>query len=287
MAEPSPSEGKAATPACHAGAPPAKNSSAKGAGSSKAVGKGLPATTPSKGDGDGKASGKGPPAVKPAGGQVNEQELEGAISRVLEKLLPEKLALALAQHPQDPRPVPGPAANSSGWPALPGAASSAAPPAWPCPQQPPLAPQQPPPAQWTPNPLLPEYVPGTAYPRSVMMPAEGAPPGDGVSCPTCKKFIRGGSSALRAHQATSSTCRAMAGDAEFGREPCEFCGKMLAANDHWAKNQHAVYCQGQRQPRPMPSYSGPPPTRWRPQRSDRRQAQQWQQPTGWQQRSWY
>lgn len=27
----------------------------------------------------------------------------------------------------------------------------------------------------------------------------------------------------------------MAGDAAYGREPCEFCGKMLAANDHWAK----------------------------------------------------
>lgn len=298
------SGGKAATPAVPAGAPTAAKSIAKpgatapskGDGNGKAAGKGPPATTPSKGDAGGKGPpGKGLPAGKPAGGQTAEQQqqLEGAITRVLDKLLPDKLALALAQHPQGPRPFPEPAAPSHEWPALPRAASCAVPPAWlGAPSEP--APvheawSQPPPAQWTPNPLLPAYVPGasveTPQAHRLMIPTQGASSADGLTCPICNKFIRGGSSALRAHQAASSTCRAMTGEAAFGGEPCEFCGKMLAANDHWARNQHAVFCPAQRQARPS---SGLPPTRWRPQRSDQWQAQQWQQPTRWQQqRTWW
>lgn len=295
--------GKAATPAkpaaaagpaeaptavksgANAKAPTATANKGDGKAAAASKGDGKAATAPSKGDGKAATpKGKGPPAGQAAGGQP--QDLEGAVARVLDKLLPDKLALALAQHPQGPRPLRQ-AAPQSQWPCLPRAASSAVPPTGPGTSVPQPIPQAapPPPPQWTPNPLLPDFVPGAApkfrpQTRRVVMPAEGAAIADGLHCPICNKFVRGGASALRAHQAASSTCLAMAGDAAYGREPCEFCGKMLAANDHWAKKQHSVFCSGQQQARPS---SGPPPNRWRP----GWRTQQWHQPTDWQRNYWY
>lgn len=117
------------------------------------------------------------------------------------------------------------------------------------------------------GPQVMDPPPQATYPRPrLQMPAynggmAGVYAADGMTCPVCQRFIRGGRAALNQHQFTSSTCAAAAGEREFGREPCQYCGKMLAAGDEWAARQHAAYCPGQRQQQPWPRE--PPPTRWR------------------------
>lgn len=67
-------------------------------------------------------------------------------------------------------------------------------------------------------------------------------PGAGVFCPICWSYVKGGRWQLRSHQLTSSKCLHASGQAARAREPCEFCGRMLAAGDAWAKAQHLRHC---------------------------------------------
>ena len=60
----------------------------------------------------------------------------------------------------------------------------------------------------------------------------------GPECRICQKFVRGGRWAMRSHQIASSR-RLAARDGSFkAREPCADCGRSLAADDWWAKQQH-------------------------------------------------
>ena len=60
----------------------------------------------------------------------------------------------------------------------------------------------------------------------------------GSECRICQKFVRGGRWAMRSHQIASSR-RLAARDGSFkAREPCADCGRSLAADDWWAKQQH-------------------------------------------------
>ena len=104
---------------------------------------------------------------------------------------------------------------------------------------------------------------------SAHLPLSSGTGADGLICPICQKFIRGGRSALTAHQLTSSMCRATRGDQQYGREPCQYCGKMLAADDAWARQQHAAFCTGQTQQSSWRPYGNGPPaaeseSNWRP-----------------------
>lgn len=67
----------------------------------------------------------------------------------------------------------------------------------------------------------------------------------GLNCPLCQKFVRGGRWQLRSHQLTSSRCLAASGQARAATEPCRYCGKVLAAGDAWAFAQHSRHCRGQ------------------------------------------
>ena len=211
---------------------------------------------------------------KAAGGQAPSMEvISGIVQQVIDRMLPDKLAEALAQNPQGPRPIPMSQAHqpseATEWPALPTSAPAtqkgdhlpqplrADAPAWATqkgdhlPQ--PLRADSP---AWAGKGMPPADWPG-AHPRLHMPQAseDNEQVADGLHCPICHRFVRGGQSALIQHQNSSSTCRAAAGAFGNGREPCEFCGKMLAANDQWAKRQHAVFCQAR------PRYQQPHPTR--------------------------
>lgn len=245
-----------------------------------------------KGDGKKGSKGKeadapnfvpGPPPRAKGGGQVSREDIQDIVAQVIEAMLPDRLATALAQNPQGPRPIsqahqdqPQP---TTAWPPLPNAAA-------PCAASPP-------------QPLLRADAPawaGKGAPHQwagarLQMPLAG--PGvqggaDGLNCPICQRFVRGGQSALIQHQNSSSTCRAVAGDALFGREPCEFCGKMLAANDEWAQRQHAVYCQAQRQSFQQYEAELPPQNKGRRRSYGKgkgppyEQMPRWRSPTAWQ-----
>lgn len=67
-----------------------------------------------------------------------------------------------------------------------------------------------------------------------------------VRCPICKKIVKGGVCALRAHQAMSSRCLAVQHPERYALEPCPRCGKMLAAGDAWSRQQHSWYCAPRR-----------------------------------------
>ena len=79
--------------------------------------------------------------------------------------------------------------------------------------------------------------------RSNWRPPTGPPV---TRCNICYKTVLGDAAALEAHQATSSKClAAQAGPGgRQGREPCVHCGKLLAAGDRWAREQHAWHCPG-------------------------------------------
>ena len=66
----------------------------------------------------------------------------------------------------------------------------------------------------------------------------------GAHCSICGRYVRGGALAMSVHQATSSRCAAARGETTDGREPCPHCGKKLAANDNWARQQHEQFCPG-------------------------------------------
>lgn len=87
-----------------------------------------------------------------------------------------------------------------------------------------------------------------------------------MECPICKKIVKGGRWQLRSHQLTSSFCLAASGRAPHAREPCEHCGRMIAADDSWAKEQHSRKCPGQSGPaarnRPQRGRSEPPDRQW-------------------------
>lgn len=63
-----------------------------------------------------------------------------------------------------------------------------------------------------------------------------------VLCRICNKLIKGGVSALRAHQAMSSRCLAVQHPERYALEPCPRCGRNLAAGDAWARQQHSWRC---------------------------------------------
>ena len=66
----------------------------------------------------------------------------------------------------------------------------------------------------------------------------------GSECRICRKFVRGGRWAMRSHQIASSRCLAARDGSCKAREPCADCGRSLAANDWWAKQQHQRFCPG-------------------------------------------
>ena len=73
----------------------------------------------------------------------------------------------------------------------------------------------------------------------------------GLTCEVCGAVIKGtghpagDSAALQSHMRTSSRCLALRGHGQ-GKEPCSFgCGKMLAAGDMWAAEQHSWHCKKQ------------------------------------------
>ena len=65
-------------------------------------------------------------------------------------------------------------------------------------------------------------------------------------CGKCGKVLKGGRWALQAHQLTSSKCAEATGNGP-AREPCPMCGKMIAARDAWARQQHSAYCKPRQQ----------------------------------------
>jgi hypothetical protein len=69
-----------------------------------------------------------------------------------------------------------------------------------------------------------------------------------IRCPICQHVLKGhaNGAALKEHQANSSKCLRAQGKIRIDKEPCQFCGKPIAANDRWARVQHSYYCNGQR-----------------------------------------
>ena len=220
---------------------------------SQQSGKG-PSLSTSDGPGEAAATERPAAAAPPIRGglvtQPRSAEVEEIVREVCQRVLPEQLAAVLKSLPKEGPPLTdtGAAANNA-W-ATPSHAAPAAD----------AAPAY---TQW--------FDSGDAAasqhpPFQLRMPGSdqaGSMGADGLICPICNKFVRGGRSALNAHQLTSSSCRAARGDSECGREPCQYCGKMLAADDEWARQQHAAFCPQQRRP----SGHGPPAaaSSWRPQ----------------------
>ena len=69
-----------------------------------------------------------------------------------------------------------------------------------------------------------------------------------IRCPICQSVLKGhaNGAALKEHQANSSKCLHAQGIIRVDKEPCQYCGKPIAANDRWARVQHSYYCNGQR-----------------------------------------
>ena len=115
-------------------------------------------------------------------------------------------------------------------------------------------------------------------PRRPLLPPEGI-----ARCSICGTVMRGGSSALRMHELTSSRCRAMqsGGSGSEGRVPCPHgCGRKIAANDEWALAQHEAFCLKLRDQPPTAAGSPEESQRWddRPNhwhQSRRPQGQRW------------
>ena len=70
--------------------------------------------------------------------------------------------------------------------------------------------------------------------------------GVGRNCQICGRFVRGGNEAMTLHQQTSSRCAVAQGRTHNARVPCYYCGRSLAANNDWAKQQHYQHCPGRR-----------------------------------------
>ena len=66
----------------------------------------------------------------------------------------------------------------------------------------------------------------------------------GDNCQICGRFVRGGNEAMMLHQRTSSRCAAAQGTSGEARVPCAYCGRRLAANNAWARQQHYQFCPG-------------------------------------------
>lgn len=87
------------------------------------------------------------------------------------------------------------------------------------------------------------------------------PPAHGIVCDRCGHFVRGGRWALHMHQLTSSKCLSASGRLATAREPCVRCGKMIASQDSWAREQHSRHCDANRRRRAasqQPAASGWP-----------------------------
>ena len=69
-----------------------------------------------------------------------------------------------------------------------------------------------------------------------------------IRCPICQHVLKGhaNGAALKEHQANSSKCLRAQGKIRVDKEPCQYCGKPIAASDRWARVQHSYYCNGQR-----------------------------------------
>eukprot|EP00435_Cladocopium_sp_Y103_P046117 s156_g13.t1 len=201
------------------------------------------------------SSSDGPEPAAPRGGLITKAqtaEVSAIIREVCERLVPEQLAEILQSLPKKgpPQTGTGAAATTAQW------ATQSAQPSVPAADGAPVytqfcggeetTPSQPPPSSLNQNQRMPD-----------LNQAMGA---DGLLCPICGKFVRGGRSALNTHQLTSSMCRAARGEQACGREPCQYCGKMLAADDEWAREQHAAFCSGQ----PQQCRHGPAASSWRP-----------------------
>lgn len=121
------------------------------------------------------------------------------------------------------------------------------------------------PSSWTPAAPIPEFGTGGADASQKTGPEADPPPwtgpqpepnkarsedvlgpGRGINCPICGKYVKGGRWQLRSHQLTSSRCLAAQNPRCQAVEACRFCGKMLAAQDAWARQQHSQHCRGQR-----------------------------------------
>lgn len=93
----------------------------------------------------------------------------------------------------------------------------------------------------------PPAAPGTAAGRPVKTWDNNCPSkmefSGVIECTICGSWVKGGRCALQQHQLTSSKCAAASGRLESGREPCPSCGKMLAASDAWAAEQHRRFCR--------------------------------------------
>ena len=95
----------------------------------------------------------------------------------------------------------------------------------------------------------PTPAPATAQAAPAVDPtpkgADDYPTPAGQFCKACGHFVRGGRGAMRQHQLRSSWCLHRQGRMPAAREPCRYCGKMLAAQDAWSRQQHAWYCPAQ------------------------------------------
>ena len=69
-----------------------------------------------------------------------------------------------------------------------------------------------------------------------------------IRCLICQHVLKGhaNGAALKEHQANSSKCLRAQGKIRVDKEPCQYCGKPIAASDRWARVQHSYYCNGQR-----------------------------------------
>ena len=70
--------------------------------------------------------------------------------------------------------------------------------------------------------------------------------GVGRNCQICGRFVRVGNEAMTLHQQTSSRCAVAQGRTRNARVPCYYCGRSLAANNDWARQQHYQHCPGRR-----------------------------------------